>query len=90
LALGLQNTGSSNLDINVEVKIEPTNIDYVKQEIKAEVVDNKVEMGEEGYISNEEAQPQNTPKLSPSLFTITKSRECMVTASIVYEDADMR
>lgn len=86
----MQNTGSSNLDVNAEVKIEPTDLDYVKQEIKEEVVDNEIELGVEGYISDDEVQPQNTPRPSPSLFTITKSRDHMLTASDVYEDTDTR
>jgi hypothetical protein len=86
----LQNAFSSNRDINAEVKIEPTDLVYVKQELKEELVDNEVELGAEGCISEEEAQPQNAPRRSPSLFTITKSRDHMLTASDVYEDTDTR
>jgi hypothetical protein len=86
----LQNTGGSNLDINAEVKTEPTDLDCVKQEIKEEVVDDDIELGVEGYISDEEAQPQNAPRPSLSLFTITKSRDHVLTASDIYEDTDTR
>ncbi|PNF35440.1 Cysteine-rich protein 2-binding protein [Cryptotermes secundus] len=80
-----ENTGSS-----AKMKMEPTELVCVKQEIKEEVVDNEVELGVGEYISDEGAQPQNTPRLSPSLFTITKSRDHMLTASDIYEDTDTR
>lgn len=86
----MQNTGSSSLGINAKMKMDPTDLVCVKQEIKEEVVDNEVELGVGGYISDEEAQPQNTPRPSPSLFTITKSRDHMLTASDVFEDTDTR
>lgn len=86
----MQEPGSGNLGINAKMKMEPTDLVCVKQEIKEEVVDNDVELGVGGYISDEEAQPHNTPRPSPSLFTITKSRDHMLTASDVYEDTDTR
>jgi hypothetical protein len=86
----LQNTGGSDLDINSKVKIEPTDLDFGEEGIKEEVVDNVIELGAEAYISDEEAQPQNTRTASPSLFTITKSRDHMLTACDIYEDTDTR
>jgi hypothetical protein len=73
------------------VKTEPTALDHVKQEIKEEVVDNVIESAVEEYASDEELQPQTTLRpSSASLFTITKSRDPVLTAGDIYEDTDTR
>jgi hypothetical protein len=65
--------------MNVEMKQEPVETDHLEQEIK-----------EEEEVSDEEVELKSTQKPSASLFTMTKSKDQVLTNGDVHQDADMR
>jgi hypothetical protein len=71
--------------------MDSTDLGCLKHEIKEEVMDNVTELGVNDYNSDGDVQPQSTLRpLSASLFTITKSKDHLLTASDIYQDTDLR
>jgi hypothetical protein len=76
----LQSAVSSNSVITAEVKTEPVESDHQKQEMKVE----------EDEVSDEDVELKSTQKPSPSLFTITKSTEQVLSIGDICKDTNTR
>uniref|UniRef100_A0A1V1G5K8 Putative cysteine-rich protein 7 isoform B n=1 Tax=Reticulitermes speratus TaxID=60591 RepID=A0A1V1G5K8_9NEOP len=85
---------SDKLAVNADMKVEPTESNHLKQEMKEEVVDNLIQSAVEEEVSDEEVDALDTfkpvPPTSVSLFTITKGSSQVLTASDAYEETNVR
>jgi len=89
-----ENACSDRLAVSARTKVEPTEANPLKQEMKEEAVDNLIQSAAEEEVSDEEGDELSTvkpvPPTSLSLFTMTKGSSQVLTACGAFEETNAR